>query len=91
MNEEIILQTLQEIRADQKVIVDKVTRMDRDWEIARNGYTPHQVVELLHYVNDLKEKEEKKADNIRKAIISWVVPTLMSATVAGIFLLYNIK
>lgn len=91
MNEEIILTTLQEIRSDQKVIVEKLTRMDREMEISRNGYTPHQIVELFHFVDDLKRKEEKRADTIRKAIISWLVPTLLSAMVIGIFMIYNLK
>jgi hypothetical protein len=89
MNEEIILQTLQEIRADQKIIIDKVTRMDRDWEISRNGYTPHEVVELLHFVNDLKVREEKKAENIRKAIINWVTPILLSGVILGLLQMYK--
>lgn len=89
MNEDIILQTLKEIRDDQKIIVDKVIRMERDWEISRNGYTPHQVVELLHYVNSLKEKEEKKSENIRKAVINWITPILMSGLILGLLQLYK--
>lgn len=89
MNEDIILQTLKEIREDQKLIVEKVTRMDRDLEISRNGYTPHQVVELLHFVNDLKEKERRKLENIRKAIINWVTPILLAALVLGILQIYK--
>jgi hypothetical protein len=89
MNEEIILQTLQEIRSDQKIIIDKVTRMDRDWEISRNGYTPHEVVELLHFVNDLKVREEKKAENIRKAVINWITPILLSGVILGLLQMYK--
>ena len=89
MNEEIILSTLKEIRDDQKLIVDKITRMDRDMEISRNGFTPHQIVEMLHFVAKLKEKDEKYAENIRKTIISWVVPILMSGLVMGLIQMYK--
>lgn len=89
MNEEIILQTLKEIRDDQKLIVDKVSRMDRELEISRNGYSPHQVVELFHFVDDLKKREERKAETIRKAIINWITPILLSGVVLGLLQLYK--
>jgi hypothetical protein len=89
MNEEIILQTLKEIRDDQKVIVDKISRMDREMEISRNGYTPHEVVELFHFVDDLKKREEKKAENIRKAVINWITPILLSGVILGLLQMYK--
>ena len=91
MNEELILSRLKEIRDDQKFIVEKVSRMDREMEISRNGFTPHQIVEMLHFVSKLKEKEEKYNETIRKAIISWAVPIMMSAMILGFFMIYNIK
>jgi hypothetical protein len=89
MNEELILSRLKEIRDDQKFIVDKITRMDRDMEISRNGFTPHEIVEMLHFVAKLKEKDEKYAENIRKTIISWIVPILMSGLVMGLIQMYK--
>jgi hypothetical protein len=89
MNEENILQTLKEIRDDQKLIVDKITRMDRDMEITRNGFTPHQIVEMLHFVSKLKEKEEKYNETIRKAIVSWVVPILLGSIILGLIQMYK--
>ena len=84
MNDDLILQTLKEIRDDQKIIVQKVTRMEKDWEISINGYEPHQVVELLHWVNEQKNKEEKRGEAIRKAIINWITPILLSGLILGI-------
>ena len=89
MNDEIILQTLKEIRDDQKLIVEKVTRLDREMEITRNGYTPHQIVELFHFVDELRNKEQRKAENIRKAVINWVTPILLSGLVLGLIQLYR--
>jgi hypothetical protein len=89
MNEEIILSTLNEIRADQKVIVEKLSRMDRDMEISRNGYTPHQIVEMFHFIDDLKEKEKRKAETIRKAVINWVTPILLSGVILGLLQMYK--
>ena len=89
MNDEIILQTLREIRDDQKLIVEKITRMDRDMEISRNGYSPHQIVELFHFVDDMRKKEQRRAENIRKAVINWVTPILLSGLVLGLIQLYR--
>jgi hypothetical protein len=89
MNEEILLSTLKEIRDDQKLIVDKITRMDRDMEITRNGFTPHEIVEMLHFVAKLKEKDEKYNETIRKAIVSWIVPILLGSIILGLIQMYK--
>lgn len=84
MNDEIILQTLKEIRDDQKIVVEKISRLERDWQISINGYQPHEVVELLHFVNELKENEKKRGEAIRKAVINWITPILLSGLVLGV-------
>ena len=89
MNEEIILQTLKEIRDDQKLIVEKVTRLDREMEITRNGYSPHQIVEMYHWIDNQIELEKKRSETIRKSIIAWVTPILLTALVIGIMQLYK--
>jgi hypothetical protein len=89
MNEELILSRLKEIRDDQKFIVEKISRMDREMEISRNGFTPHQIVEMLHFVSKLKEKEEKYNETIRKAIVSWIVPILLGSIVLGLIQMYK--
>jgi hypothetical protein len=89
MNDEIILQTLKEIRDDQKLIVEKVTRLDREMEITRNGYTPHQIVEMYHWIDNQIELEKKRSETIRKSIIAWVTPILLTALVIGIMQLYK--
>lgn len=89
MNEDIILQTLKEIRDDQKLIVEKVSRMDREMEITRNGYTPHQIVEMYHWIDEQREKNKKKDESIRKAIINWVTPILLTGLVLGLLQLYK--
>jgi hypothetical protein len=89
MNEELILSRLKEIRDDQKFIVEKISRMDREMEISRNGFTPHQIVEMLHFVSKLKEKEEKYNETIRKAIISWITPILLGSIILGLIQMYK--
>jgi hypothetical protein len=89
MNEELILSRLKEIRDDQKFIVEKISRMDREMEISRNGFTPHQIVEMLHFVAKLKEKEEKYNETIRKAIISWITPILLGSIILGLIQMYK--
>jgi hypothetical protein len=89
MNEELILSRLKEIRDDQKFIVEKISRMDREMEISRNGFTPHQIVEMLHFVAKLKEKEEKYNETIRKAIVSWIVPILLGSIILGLIQMYK--
>lgn len=84
MNEEILLTALREIRDDQKKIVQELSEIKTELAISRNGFTPHEVVELLHWVEKAKEKEERQADSIKKALINWGVPLLMSALVVGI-------
>lgn len=89
MDQNIILVMLQEIRDDQKQMVKKLNDLAIEMEISRNGYTPHQIVEMLHWVAEQKEKSEKQSENIRRAIISWIVPVLLSAVVIGILTLHK--
>lgn len=84
MQEELILQMLKEIRDDQKTIMSRLTRIDTDLEISRNGYKPHEIVALLHYVDDLKKREENRNKTIVRSVINWVVPMLLSSLVIGI-------
>jgi len=58
-------------------------------EITRNGFTPHQIVEMLHFVSKLKEKEEKYNETIRKAIVSWIVPILLGSIILGLIQMYK--
>jgi hypothetical protein len=89
MNDEIILSTLKEIRDDQKLIVEKVTRLDREMEISRNGYSPHQILEMYHWIDNQIELEKKRSETIRKSIIACVTPILLTALVIGIMQLYK--
>lgn len=84
MNEEIILQTLKEIRDDQKIIVEKITTLDREMEISRNGYTPHEIVEMYHWIDRQKTKEAKHNEAIRKAVINWIIPIMMTGLILGL-------
>jgi len=87
--EEFILDLLAEIRDSQKLIEEKITHMERDMLITRNGFTPHEVVEMLHYVAKLKQKDDAYSETVRKAIITWIVPVMMTALVTGFFMLYK--
>jgi hypothetical protein len=90
-NEELLLQLVREIHDDQKEVVKSITTLTlqqaalkADLEAGRNGYTPHQVVELLHWVSKQMESAEKQTDNIKAAIIRWIVPILCSALFVGL-------
>lgn len=90
-NEELLLQLVREIHDDQKEVVKSITTLTlqqaalkADLEAGRNGYTPHEVVELLHWVSKQMEDAEKQTDNIKAAIIRWIVPILCSALFVGL-------
>jgi hypothetical protein len=92
-NEELLLQLVREIHDDQREVVKSIhtvtlqqAQLKSELEAGRNGYTPHEVVEMLHWIDDQIKKQEKHDDNIKSAFISWVVPILASATVAGLIL-----
>jgi hypothetical protein len=92
-NEELLLQLVREIHDDQKEVVKSINtltlqqaQLKSDLEASRNGYTPHEVVEMLHWIDDQMTKQEKQNDNIKSAFVSWIVPILASATVAGLIL-----
>jgi hypothetical protein len=87
--EEFLLDLLAEIRKDQKAIMEKLNSITTELEVTRNGYSPHQVVELLHWVEEQKNRGEMQGDQIRKAFIIWVIPVLMSVIGAGIYHLYK--
>lgn len=92
-NEELLLQLVREIHDDQKAVVKSVTdltiahnSLKNDIEAGRNGYSPHEVVAMLHWVDDQMAKQEKQNDNIKSAFISWLVPILASSLVVGLAL-----
>jgi hypothetical protein len=87
--EEFILDLLAEIRRDQKSIMEKLNAITVELEVTRNGYSPHQVVELLHWVEEQKKRGAMQAEQIRKSVIIWVVPIIMTALISGIFMLYK--
>ena len=96
MQDQVIIEMLHEIRNDQRSIMTEVNKLamtqvelKADLAIARNGYTPHQIVELLHWTESQKLRAERQSDNVRKAIIAWVVPILCSALFAGLIILFR--
>jgi cytochrome c-type biogenesis protein CcmH/NrfF len=87
--EEFLLDLLAEIRRDQKAIMEKLNNITIELEVTRNGYSPHQVVELLHWVEEQKNRGAMQAEQIRKSVIIWVVPIVLTAVMTGIFMLYK--
>lgn len=90
-NEDLLLQLVREIHDDQKEVVKSINtltlqqaQLKSDLEAGRNGYTPHEVVELLHWVEKQKSNEQKQNDNIKTAFTNWLVPILATALVVGI-------
>lgn len=95
-DKDLILSILNEIRKDQKAMVEKLNdvttnqnQLKTDLEISRNGYTPHEVVELLHWVKEQKENDKLRSEQIKKSLITWVVPILCSALILGLFHMYK--
>ena len=93
-NEELLLQLVREIHDDQKEVVKSINtltvqqaQLKSDLEAGRNGYTPHEVVELLHWVEKQKSNEQRQNDNIKTAFTNWLVPILASALVIGVAML----
>jgi len=89
-NEELLLQLVREIHDDQKAVVKSVTdltiahnTLKNELEAGRNGYTPHEVVELLHWVEKQMNNEQKQNDNIKSAFTNWLVPIIATALVIG--------
>jgi hypothetical protein len=89
-NEELLLQLVREIHDDQKEVVKSVNiltlqqaNLKAELEAGRNGYTPHEVVAMLHWVDDQMTKQEKQNDNIKTAFVNWLVPILCTAFIIG--------
>jgi len=87
--EEFLLDLLAEIRKDQKAIMEKLNSITTELEVTRNGYSPHQIVELLHWVEEQKARGAMQSEQIRKSIIIWIVPVIMTAVMTGFFMLYK--
>jgi hypothetical protein len=90
-NEEIILGLVREIHDDQKDVVKAIneltiahTELRAELEASRNGYSPHEVVRMLHWIDEQMKKQEKQTDNIKSAFIGWAVPIISSVTVAAL-------
>lgn len=90
-NEELLLKLVTEIHDDQKEVVKSINtltlqqaQLKNDLEASRNGYTTHEVVEILHWAHDQMSKQQEQNSNIKSAFINWLVPIIASATVAGI-------
>ena len=96
-NDELLLQLVREIHDDQKSVVKSITdltiahnSLKSELEAGRNGYTPHEVVELLHWVEKQMNDQEKQNDNIKSAFISWLIPILASALITGLILTFKV-
>lgn len=90
-NEELLLKLVTEIHDDQKEVVKSINTLTlqqavlkNDIEASRNGYTPHEVVEMLHWVQKQMNNEEKQNQNIKSAFTNWLVPIIASALVVGL-------
>lgn len=95
-NEEIILGLVREIHDDQKDVVKsinelKIAQEQLKSEIAasRNGYEPHEIVTMLHWVEEQMNNAEKQKDNIRQSITNWLVPILGSSFVVGLIIILS--
>lgn len=89
-NEDLLLQLVREIHDDQKEVVKSINlltleqaHIKSELAASRNGYTPHQVVEMLHWIENQMTKQEKQNDNIKSAFVSWLVPLVCTALVIG--------
>lgn len=95
-NEEIILGLVREIHDDQKDVVKSIheltmahAELRADLQASRNGYAPHEIVTMFHWVEEQMKKEQKQSDNIRQSITSWLVPILGSSLVIGLIVILS--
>lgn len=94
--EELILQLVQEIRDDQKSMVVKLNELSvnqislkAELDAGRNGYAPHEVVAMLHWIDEQMKKQDKNTDGIRNAVINWLIPILGTAILVAVFNMYK--
>ncbi len=92
-DDDLLLQLVREIHDDQKEVVKSINQLTLahaelkgELEASRNGYSPHEVVKMLHWIDNQMKNEEKQTDNIKSAFISWLVPILSSALFVGLFI-----
>jgi hypothetical protein len=84
MNDELLLKTLQEIREDQKKIVEDLSSIKTELMVSRNGYEPFEILNFYNWVDEQMKKQEQQVTAIKKAIITWGVPLLLSAVIVGL-------
>lgn len=89
--EHIILQMVNEIRTDQKMIITDINKLmveqaniKNDIINSRNGYTTDEIVDMFHYVEKMMKKSDNTKNSIRTAIINYAVPLLCG----GILLMF---
>lgn len=96
MHEELILNALQEIKDNQRALYNEFMTLSASYSelkmelaLQRNGFSPHEIVAILHWAADEKAKMETQGDNIRRALVSWIVPIVCSALVIGLVFMFK--
>jgi len=93
-NDEIILQLVKEIHSGQKSLVEKVNilaveqaTIKADLIAGRNGYEPHEIVDILHWAEKKIKEEDKETSTVKDAFIKWFVPVISSTILMGLMML----
>lgn len=88
-NDELILATLKEIRNDQKEMLEQLNKVTTDVSTIQNGFTPHEVVSILHWAYNKRDEEKRQKQTIKSAFISWIVPILCTGLAVGLYTMYK--
>jgi hypothetical protein len=93
-NDELILNLVREIHSNQNEVINSMTELTigyntlkNDLESGRNGYSSHEVVAMLHWVDKQMAKQEKQTDTVKNAVINWAIPLICTALVIGALVL----
>lgn len=93
-DENLIVSMLREIKDDIKETNASIAKLSMDHKditnelrAGRNGFNPHEIVEMLHWVKKQMTTETKTSDKIREKIIDWSVPLLLGAFFTGVIVI----
>lgn len=92
--DDLIIQMLQDIKnaqASQLALINSLnaehTILKGDVITMKNGYEPYEITQMLHWVDKKMKDDESVHVDIKKSLINWIVPALLTLMVAGAFIL----
>ena len=94
--DDLIIQMLQDIKNAQAAQLAQLNNLYAEHTILKteigtmkNGYEPHQVTQMLHWLDKKMKEDEHVHLDIKKSFINWIVPGLLSLLMVGIYVFFN--